>query len=307
MPSTTPVIEVRQLTKHYGATVGVEDLSFAVEPGEVFGFLGPNGSGKTTTIRLLLDLIRPTNGTARLLGRPPADRAARRFVGYLPGELALDERLTGRQMLALLDALRPAEASGARPERRAELCERLGLTDRDLTRPIREYSRGTKQKVGLVSAFQHDPDLLILDEPTTGLDPLVREVVLELMVGAGEAGRTVFHSSHVLSEVDRTCTRVGVLRDGRLVAVERVDAMRNALVRKMVVTFAGPAPTSELELPGIRVLRSEGPLVELSVAGAPDALLEVLARHPVRHLVFPEPDLEHAFQRYYRPSGETHP
>ncbi len=306
IPGAAPVIAVRDLTKHYGATVGVEGLGFSVEPGEVFGFLGPNGAGKTTTIRLLLDLIRPTRGQALVFGRSPRDPETRRSTGYLPGDLALDERLTGAAMLAFLDGLRPRSATPADPRRRAELCERLGLSDRDLGRRVREYSRGTKQKLGLVSAFQHDPDLLILDEPTASLDPLVREAVFELLLEARRTDRTVFHSSHVLTEVDRTCTRVGILRDGRLVAVERVEDMRRALARKMIVRFAEVAPTAELTVPGVSVIRADGPLVELTVSGELDPLLQVLARHPVRHLVFPEPDLEEAFVRYYRrESGGT--
>lgn len=304
MPAASSVVAVRDLTKHYGQTVGVDGLDFTVEPGEVFGFLGPNGSGKTTTIRLLLDLLRPTRGDARLFGRSPREPRARQSVGYLPGELALDERLTGRVMLDFLDALRPRGGAPAQPQRRSQLCERLGLTDTDLRRVIREYSRGTKQKLALVAAFQHDPGLLVLDEPTTGLDPLVREAVLELLVESGQAGRTVFHSSHVLTEVDRTCTRVGILREGRLVAVERVDTMRQTLVRKMVVRFADSAPLAELALPGITITRSELDAVELLVTGELDPLLAVLARHAVRHLVFPEPNLEEAFASYYRSPEE---
>ncbi len=304
MSSGVSVIAARDLTKYYGTTVGVDGLDFSVEPGEVFGFLGPNGSGKTTTIRLVLDLLRPTRGEVRVFGRSPREPRARQSVGYLPGELALDERLTGRAMLAFLDALRPPSVPPADPRRRSALCERLGLTETDLGRVIREYSRGTKQKLGLVAAFQHDPGLLVLDEPTTGLDPLVREAVLELLTESGQAGRTVFHSSHVLTEVDRTCTRVGILRAGRLVTVERVQAMRQSLVRKAVVQFADPAPLAELSLPGITVTRSEPDAVELLVAGPLDPLLAVLARHRVRHLVFPEPTLEDAFARYYRPRSE---
>ncbi len=304
MFAAAPVITARDLTKHYGHTVGVDGLDFTVEPGEVFGFLGPNGSGKTTTIRLLLDLLRPTRGEVHVFGRSPRVPGARQSVGYLPGELALDERLTGRAMLDFLDALRPPGASPTRPQRLAELCERLGLADADLGRVIREYSRGTKQKLGLVAAFQHDPGLLVLDEPTTGLDPLVREAVLDLLMESGQAGRTVFHSSHVLTEVDRTCTRVGILRDGRLVTVQRVQVMRQSLVRKAVVRFADPARLAELSLPGITVTRAEPEAVELLVAGPLDPLLAVLARHQVRHLVFPEPTLEEAFARYYRPPSE---
>ncbi len=299
-----PVIAVRDLTKHYGGTVGVDALEFSVERGEVFGFLGPNGAGKTTTIRLLLDLIRPTRGEAWIFGRSPGDPETRCATGYLPGDLALDERLTGARMLVFLDGLRSRAAPATDPRRRAELCERVGLAVRDLGRPIREYSRGTKQKLGLVAAFQHDPDLLILDEPTSSLDPLVREVVFELLAEARRSGRTVFHSSHVLTEVDRTCTRVGILREGRLVAVERVEELRRTVARKMVVRFAGAAPVSELKLPGVRTLRTDGALVELTVSGELDPLLGVLARHSVEHMVFPEPDLEEAFVRYYRRNGE---
>ncbi len=307
MPAPEPVLFARDLTRHYGPTVGIDAVDFTVEPGEVFGFLGPNGSGKTTTIRLLLDLIRPTRGEVRLFGRLPSEPLARSPVGYLPGELALDDRLTGDRMLRFLDALRPAGAAPADPRRREALCERLGLGAGDRRRAIREYSRGTKQKIGLVAAFQHDPALLILDEPTTGLDPLVREAVLDLLVETGRAGRTVFHSSHVLSEVDRTCTRVGILRDGRLVAVERVDAMRRSLVRRMVVRFAAEAPLAELAVEGVEILGSDGARVELALTGSPGPVLGVLARHAVTDLAFPEPDLEEAFARYYRSDLEVRP
>ena len=300
-----PVIEAHDLTKHYGNTVGVEGLDLTVEPGEVFGFLGPNGAGKTTTIRLLLDLIRPTRGQALIFGRSPRDPAVRCSVGYLPGELSLDERLTGRQMLKFLDALRPRGTPPADPRRRAEICERLRLTSADLARVIRDDSRGTKQKIGLASALQHYPDLLILDEPTTGLDPLVREAVFELLLDAGREGRTVFHSSHVLTEVDRTCTRVGILREGHLVAVERIDEMRQGLVRKMIVRFNGPVPVAELDLPGVELVEHEDSQAELRVAGELDPLLRVLARHSVRNLAFEEPDLEEAFVRYYRSESES--
>jgi ABC-2 type transport system ATP-binding protein len=208
-------------------------------------------------------------------------------------------------MLDFLDGLRPRGTPPADRRRRAELCERLELTTTDQDRLIRDDSRGTKQKIGLVSAFQHDPALLILDEPTTGLDPLVREAVFDLLVETGRAGRTVFHSSHVLTEVDRTCTRVGILRGGRLVALEDVTALRRTLQRKMVVRFATAAPLPELAVPGVTVTRHDGPLVELAVTGELDPLLRTLARHSVAHLAFPEPTLEDAFQRYYRDDPET--
>ncbi len=298
-----PVIEARDLTKHYGATVGLEGLNLEVARGEVFGFLGPNGAGKTTMIRLLLDLIRPTRGTARLFGCPASDPGVRGRVGYLPGELVLDARLTGNRTLRFFDSLRPA-ASGARTvRRRGELCERLGLGAGELGRRVRDYSRGMKQKLGLIAALQHDPDLLVLDEPTSGLDPLVRETVFELMGETRRRGKTVFHSSHVLSEVDRTCSRVGLVRDGKLLQLLRIDDVRRTSRRRMVVRFAGLAPTAELDLPGVELVEQDGGRVELRISGELDPLLAVLARHSVHDLTFPEPNLEEAFIELYRPEA----
>ena len=298
MPAS-PVIEVRGLTKHYGDVVGVRGIDLVVERGEVFGFLGPNGAGKTTTIRLLLDLIRPSSGEARLFGRKIGAPELRSRVGYLPGELVLDERMTGTGNLDFFSRLStPAGLPAA--VRRAEFCERLSLRPEDLLRPVRDYSRGMKQKLGLVAALQHDPDLLILDEPTTGLDPLVREALFEIMIETGRAGKTLFHSSHVLSEVDRTCTRVGIIREGRLLAVREIDAMRRTVVRRMVVRFAGAAPIAELKLPGIELVEHDGSQVVLRVAGPLDPLIRALARHEVVQLVFPEANLEEAFVELYR-------
>jgi len=296
----TPVIRTRELTKHYGPTVGLEGLDLCVERGEVFGFLGPNGAGKTTAIRLLLDLIRPTRGEALLFGLPPGSPAARSRVGYLPGELVLDERLSGEAHLRFLQALVSGGTGGDVPGRREQLCRRLGLDDVDLARRVRDYSRGMKQKLGLVSALQHDPELLILDEPTTGLDPLVREVLFEILVETGRRGRTVFHSSHVLSEVDRTCSRVGIVREGKLLEVRDVEEIHRSSVRRMVVRFAKEPPLAELRLPGVELVSQDGSQVVLRVSGELDPLLGVLARHSVRQLVFPEPSLEEAFVDHYR-------
>jgi ABC-2 type transport system ATP-binding protein len=294
------VIEIRDLTKRYGATVGVEGLDLTVRLGDVFGFLGPNGAGKTTTIRLLLDLIRPTRGWARLFGSPVGRPALRRRVGYLPGELTLDQRLSGNRMLAFLAALHGADHTREAAERRDALCERLGLKASDRERRVRDYSRGMKQKLGLVSALQHDPDLLILDEPTTGLDPLVRETVFEILIETGRRGKTVFHSSHVLSEVERTCNRVAIVRQGRLLSVRNSEEMRHASVRRMVIRFEGDPPLAELELPGVELIEQRERCVVLRVAGSLNPLLGVLSRHAVRDLAFPEPSLEEAFVEMYR-------
>lgn len=302
--NTSPVIETRDATKHYGETVGLEGLDLEVFAGEVFGFLGPNGSGKSTTIRLLLDLIRPTRGEVFLFGESPRDPSVRGRIGYLPGELTLDNRMTATQILEFLDDLRPQDSPPVDPMRRAELCERMRLTAADLNRVIRSDSRGTKQKIGLISCFQHDPDLLILDEPTTGLDPLARETLFEFMREAGQAGRTVFHSSHVISEVDHTCSRVAILRGGRLVAVEKIEELRQSMARRMVVRFRGPVPTAELAVPGVEIIEQNHHQVVLRVDGELDPLLAVLARHSVGYMAFPEPELEDAFRQHYTGTGE---
>ncbi len=295
---SAPIIRCRDLTKYYGATVGVEGLTLDIAPGEIFGFLGPNGAGKTTTIRLLLDLIRPTRGESLLFGQPSGDPLNRSRIGYLPGELSFDGRMTGGQTLDFLAALQGGRES--RLSRRAELCQRLGLQKQDLRRKVREYSRGMKQKLGLISAFQHGPELLILDEPTTGLDPLVREVVFHLMSEAREDGITVFHSSHILSEVDRTCDRVGILRKGELGSLLSVDAARKAASRHMVVDFGADPPLEALQATGSEVERVDRRRVVLRVSGDLRPLLTVLSQSPVQHLSFPEPSLEEAFTAFYR-------
>jgi ABC-2 type transport system ATP-binding protein len=301
---TAAVFEAVQLSKDYGGGVGLSRLDLRLEPGEVFGFLGPNGAGKTTTIRLALGLIRPTHGSVKLFGRPANDPSLRQRIGYLPGELALDERLNGRRMLEFLDQLRPAGTAPCDPAFRDQLCERLRLTKADLNRPLRDDSRGTKQKIGFVAALQHQPELLVLDEPTTGMDPLVREEALQIMREAGQAGRTVFHSSHVISEVDRSCTRVAIVRAGRLVTEGRTDALRQALTRRMVVRFVGPVPVAEFHAAGAQLIEHGEHEAVLRIRGDIDPLLAVLARHRVQHLSLPEPELEEAFLNLYSDSEQ---
>jgi ABC-2 type transport system ATP-binding protein len=301
--SINPVVVTRELTKDYGSTVGVMGLNLEIRQGEIFGFLGPNGSGKTTTIRLLLDLIRPTRGRALLFGSPAGEPSVRGRTGYLPGELALDGRMTGTQTLAFLAALNKHRPTSQTSQE--ELCLRLGLFREDLGRRVRDYSRGMKQKLGLISAFQHKPELLILDEPTTGLDPLVRETVFDLMAEARESGVTIFHSSHVLSEVDRTCDRVGVLRSGELVALLTVEEARRASARIMVVDFEADPPLHDIEAAGVSIESMDGRRVVLRVEGELRPLLALLAQHSVRHLSFPESSIEDAFNAFYMDQGRA--
>ena len=283
------------LTKRYGRNRGVEELSFAVAAGEVFGYLGPNGAGKTTTIRVLLDLIRPTSGSVTVLGLD-AQRdslAVRRRIGYIPGDLALYDRLTPRELLRYFASLQ----GGVAPGRIAALAERFEL---ELDRSIRDLSRGNRQKVGLVQAFAHEPELLVLDEPTSGLDPLMQHEFSALLRETVADRRTVFLSSHVLSEVQQVADRVGIVREGRLVAIEDVASLRQKAVRQLEIRFADGVPAEELAaVAGVRDLETTGADARLVVEGTLDPLLKALARHQVLDLRSREPDLEEVFLAYY--------
>ena len=245
----TPVIELDHLTKSYGERRGVVELTFSVEAGEVFGFLGPNGAGKTTTIRTLLDHIRPTSGSARVFGLDPHTDVVEvhRRTGYLPGEFGLYEGFTAIEYLAFFSALRAGVDGGAV----RTLAERLSL---DLETPIRELSHGNRQKVGLAQALMHRPELVILDEPTQGLDPLVQHQFHQLLNEAREEGRTVFLSSHVMSEVERICDRVAIIREGRLVAIEDIGDLRARGLRTLEVRLAEPVdPLGSWRCPASRI------------------------------------------------------
>jgi ABC-2 type transport system ATP-binding protein len=299
--SSQPVILADGLTKFYGKARGIEDLSFSVAPGEVFGFLGPNGAGKTTTIRTLLDLIRPTRGTIRVFGMDPrADGpACRTRIGYLPGELALYERLTGADYLADFASFR----HGAGRDNISPLAERVGL---DLTKRIGELSHGNKQKVGLVQAFMHQPDLLILDEPTQGLDPLVQQAFYSMLDDERERGASVFLSSHVMPEVERVCDRVGIIRDGHLVTVADVGDLKARSLRKIELHFDGPAPEEAFsKLAGVQDLDSHGETLTISLEGPVDAVIKEAARHTVVNIETREPTLEDLFLAYFGGDSES--
>jgi ABC-2 type transport system ATP-binding protein len=290
------VIETDQLTKRYGRSRGIADVSLSVGRGEVFGFLGPNGAGKTTTIRTLLDLLHPTSGSARLFGLDSHrdSLAIRARLGNLPGEFGLDPRRTGREALALLAALRGMGDLG----RAAQLAERF---EADHDRPLGHLSRGNRQKIGLIQALFHAPELLILDEPTGGLDPLMQEQFHELVAEERDRGATVFLSSHDLDEVERVCDRVAIIRDGRLVAIERVSDLTQRRYRHVTVEFAAPVDPAELRaLPGVRDLQADGARVRfVAEPGSLDAVVKAIARHPVVDLELAHPSLEEIFLTYY--------
>lgn len=296
----TTVIETESLTKYYGRSRGIIDISLRVEQGEIFGFLGPNGAGKTTTIRLLLDFIRPTRGHARVLGLDPQRDGVevRQRVGYLPGELSLYPDLTGQQMLEYAAHLRNGVP-------RKEIARLADCLEADLGRPIRTLSHGNRQKIGLIMALMHRPELLILDEPTTGLDPLMQQVLYELLEEVRRDGRTVFFSSHILPEVERLCDRVGILREGRLVAVETVSGLKEMAVRRMDLVFEGPVdPELFRAVPGVREVTGAGPTLHIAVQGSLDPLIKAAAQHTVLNIVTYEPNLEEVFLAFYRDDGQ---
>lgn len=291
-----PVIATRGLAKDYGSGRGLFGLDLEVHQGEVFGFLGPNGAGKSTTLRLLLDLIRPTTGSARVLGLDSVSDSleVRRRVGFLPGDLALYAKLTGGVVLEYFAQLR----GGVDGHVRDALIERF---DAVLDRPIRQLSTGNRQKLGLVQAFMHEPELLILDEPISGLDPLVQRSFHTLLSEVRAQGRTVLLSSHTLSEVERVTDRLAILRNGQLVVVDSVENLRRVAVQRLEIEFAAPVDLREFRaLPGVVDAVAAGATVTVSFEGSADAVIKAAANHEVRALRPREDDLEDIFLRYYR-------
>jgi ABC-2 type transport system ATP-binding protein len=291
----TAVIETQKLTKSYGPHRGIVDVDLTVNEGEAFGFLGPNGAGKTTTIRTLLDHIRPTSGRATVFGiDTTADPVAiHRRLGYLPGEFALYDKLTGGQTIEYFANLR----GGVDASYQQDLIKRLEV---DPSRKFREYSKGNKQKIGLIIALQHRPDLLLLDEPTSGLDPLIQQEFYGVIREAKAEGRTVFLSSHILSEVEKTCDRVAIIREGRLVRVDRTAALRDLAHHTVELIFTGPVPTAEFEaLPGVSEVVAEDHRLRMRVSGNIAPVVRAAARYELADFVSREPSLEETFLAEY--------
>ena len=285
------------LQKSYGRIRALRSLDLEVKTGEIFGFLGPNGAGKTTTIRCLLDLIRPNGGEIRVLGLDPKKDpvAIRARIGYLPGELHFDENMTVDGALRFLDRLRRGRTDWEYVRR---ICDSIDL-DRRLA--IRNLSKGNKQKVGLVQALMHKPELLLLDEPTFGLDPLVQREVLRLVREARADGATVFFSSHILSEVQEIADRVGIIRKGVLAEVADKATLMGRSVYRAHISFKEPVDTADVAgLPGVKILGQEGGQnLTVQVEGEMDRLIKTLARHPVRFFETERPSLEEIFLSYY--------
>jgi ABC-2 type transport system ATP-binding protein len=291
----TAIIETSALCKRYGNGHGIEDLTLTIRRGEVFGFLGPNGAGKTTTIRTLLDLLHPTSGSAKLFGLDSRrdSRAIRARLGNLPGEFTYDDRLTGAELLRFFAGVRGMKGLG----RAAALAERFQA---DLNRPLRELSRGNRQKIGLIQALFHEPELVVLDEPTTGLDPLMQEEFLAVVGEFRDRGGTVLLSSHDLDEVERICDRVGIIRAGRLIAVDDVQAMRDRAYRHVTVRFAHAVTAAELDgIAGVEDVVADDATLRFRVLGDLDAVIKALAAHRVRDLEVTRPTLEELFLTFY--------
>jgi ABC-2 type transport system ATP-binding protein len=296
------IIHTESLTKYYGRHRGMIDIDLDVNEGEAFGFLGPNGAGKTTMIRTLLDHIRPTSGRATVFGiETTADPVAiHRRLGYLPGEFALYDKLTGGQTLDYFANLR----GGIDRAYQKELVARL---DVDPSRKFREYSKGNKQKIGLIIALQHKPDLLLLDEPTSGLDPLIQQEFYGVIREAKTEGRTVFLSSHILSEVEKTCDRVAIIRDGRLTRVDRTEALRDLAHHTVELVFTGPVPAAEFEaLPGVSDVEATDHVLRMKVSGSITPVVRAAAKYELADFISREPTLEETFlAEYERRPAET--
>jgi len=297
----TDVIRTTGLTKRYGARRGVEEVDIAVAEGEVFGFLGPNGAGKTTTLRCLLGFLRPTEGRAEIFGFDCWTRAPQvhRHVSYLPSDPGYLGELTAAEQLTHLAALRGLPATTWR-----RLAERLEL---DPTVQIRRLSRGNRQKVGVVAAFMGEAPLLIMDEPTTGLDPLMQREFLSLVAEAKSAGRTVFLSSHNLPEVERSCDRVAIIRDGRVIEVSPVQDLVGSHWRSINLVLAAAAPVGTFDLPNVRIISGDARDVHLMVLGDINPILDRIAALDVHDIGISTPDIEDVFLRFYDPAGRSSP
>jgi len=295
------VIKTRELSKHFGEVRAVDGISMTVERGEVFGFLGPNGAGKTTTMRTLLDLLHPTSGSATVFGLDTRteSREIRARLGNLPGDYAFDPRMTGREVIGFLADLRGISDLGRAPEL-------AGRFEANLDRRLGELSRGNRQKIGLIQAVFHDPELLLMDEPTSGLDPLMQEEFLDFIEEERDRGVTVFLSSHELGEIERSCDRVAIIREGSLVAIEEVAELTGRSFRHVTLEFAEPADPGEFRsIPGVTELRASGTKISFKARGELDAVIKATARHDLVEIEVTRPTLEEVVLTYYEREAQS--
>ena len=303
MKTPTSVIEIDQLSKTYGTIQAVKGLSLSVQQGEIFGFLGPNGAGKTTTIRCMLDVIRPTSGTIRVLGLDAQhDRhALHQRIGYLSGDVRLPGDMTGKQVIDYFSQLQ-----GLQPVMLKDLVARF---DVEMKRQLKSYSKGMRQKIGIVLAFMCDPDLLILDEPTSGLDPLLQRTFNEFLLEEQARGKTIFMSSHIMSDVEKVCQRVAVIRKGELVTVEEVEALREKAGQRITIEFEDittVSPDEMAHVPGISDVTVSKGIYHMNMSGTMDPLIKALSRHEVLRLQVEEAPLEEVFLKFYEDVQPSH-
>ena len=301
MTTQEPVIVINNLHKSYGKVQAVKGISIRVEQGEIFGFLGPNGAGKTTTIRCMLDVIRPTSGTLRVLGldaqRDKMELHQR--IGYLPGDVRLPGQMTGKQVINYFSRLQ-----GREPVLLDDLVARF---DVEIKRPLKSYSKGMRQKIGVVLAFMCDPEVLILDEPSSGLDPLLQRTFNEFLLQEQARGKTIFMSSHIMSDVEKVCQRVAVIRQGEIVTIEEVEKLRQKAGQRVTVEFGDAVSADEVaRMPGVSMVTSHNHAYHFNVSGSMDALIKTLSRHEVLRLQAEEAPLEEVFLKFYEnPQVET--
>ncbi len=301
MTLATPAIEIEGLHMAYGKVQAVKGISMRVEHGEIFGFLGPNGAGKTTTIRCMLDVIRPTTGTIRVLNLDAQHdkMELHRRIGYLPGDVRLPGNMTGKQIINYFSRLQ-----GLEPVLLNDLVARF---DVETKRPLKSYSKGMRQKIGIVLAFMCDPEILILDEPTSGLDPLLQRTFNEFLLQEQQRGKTVFMSSHIMSDVEKVCQRVAVIRQGEIVTIEEVEKLRQKAGQRVTVEFGDSVSADELSrIPGVSNVTSNNHSYHFNVGGSMDTLIKALSQHEVVRLQAEEAPLEEVFLQFYEvPQVET--
>jgi len=294
-------LAISDLTKEFGDVRALRGVSFAVAPGEIFGYLGPNGAGKTTTLRIILGLVRATSGSVLLFGQAPAESASCFDIGFIPGDLRLYGDMPA---LATLDFF--ARFRRKAPVLRQRLLDAFALDQATLKRRVKFLSHGTRQKVGLIAAMQHDPALLLLDEPSNGLDPLVQQAFRETLRDFAARGRSVVLSSHILSEAESVCERVAIIRQGEIVALESIEHLRANVVRKLTARFRGAVPDLT-SVPGVSRSEIHGDEAVLWLRGNPAPILKAVAAADVRDIVFPEPELEDIFLGYYQSGSQQSP
>jgi len=292
-------IIVENLTKKYGQVRALHNVSFRLGAGEIFGYLGPNGAGKTTTLRVILGLVHASGGRVNIFGSESMKPSVHEKIGYVPGEVRLYGNMTGREVLHFYGGFRPHHP----PILQAQLLKAFDLSAGDLERRVKFLSHGTRQKLGLIVAMQHDPDLLLLDEPTTGLDPLVQNSFREQILDFARRGRSILLSSHILSEIEEICDRIAILRAGEIVTVESIEQLRTNMIRRLQVRFRGQVPENLAAVPGITNLVTSGKDITIWVRGDVNPLLRRIATGDIEHFVFSEPDLEEIFLGYYHHSS----